>query len=290
MAVVTASLGSGHGSSCEPRVTTGTRRILARERRLDHAHRAYRIHAVRYAHRKCTTSEAFYGDHHNGPMTDGLLRVGADQRHRDRGGGPRLHRSRRHRARASVPPPHRPGLAEVGVDCRQVQHVVLSHFHYDHVGNSRAVPQRHLLHPGRGDGVLHRAERLAAAPFAAPVEVEDICALVRLNYEGSAGLRGRRARGGARRERPQGGRPHRGHADRHGGAREGARGGGVRRLALLPKLRGAHSLQHPPRSAGNVSRLRSHQRAGVKPGAGHPRPRPVRARAARKVGDGIVEL
>ena len=29
----------------------------------------YRIYAVRYAHRKCTTSEAFYGDYHKGPMT-----------------------------------------------------------------------------------------------------------------------------------------------------------------------------------------------------------------------------
>jgi len=30
---------------------------------------AYRIYAVRYAHRRCTSSEAFYGDHHAAPMT-----------------------------------------------------------------------------------------------------------------------------------------------------------------------------------------------------------------------------
>ena len=29
----------------------------------------YRIYAVRYAHRACTTSEAFYGDYHRAPMT-----------------------------------------------------------------------------------------------------------------------------------------------------------------------------------------------------------------------------
>jgi hypothetical protein len=29
----------------------------------------YRIHAVRYAHRACTTSEAFYGDYHRAPMS-----------------------------------------------------------------------------------------------------------------------------------------------------------------------------------------------------------------------------
>ena len=29
----------------------------------------YRIYAVRYAHRACKTSEAFYGDYHTGPIT-----------------------------------------------------------------------------------------------------------------------------------------------------------------------------------------------------------------------------
>src|SRR5258706_13149591 len=29
----------------------------------------YRIYAVRYAHRACNTSEAFYGDYHKAPMT-----------------------------------------------------------------------------------------------------------------------------------------------------------------------------------------------------------------------------
>lgn len=29
----------------------------------------YRIYAVRYAHRKCSSSEVFYHDHHDAPMT-----------------------------------------------------------------------------------------------------------------------------------------------------------------------------------------------------------------------------
>ena len=40
----------------------------------------YRIHAVRYAHRACTTSEAFYGDHHNGPMSMGYFVWGVTNR------------------------------------------------------------------------------------------------------------------------------------------------------------------------------------------------------------------
>jgi hypothetical protein len=32
------------------------------------AHAPYRIYAVRYAHRQCTTSECFYGDYHASPM------------------------------------------------------------------------------------------------------------------------------------------------------------------------------------------------------------------------------
>jgi hypothetical protein len=69
----------------------------------------YRIHAVRYAHRKCTTSEAFYGDHHNGPMTmdyfvwaltNGSETVVVDLGFTEPVGN---------RARAPVPPAHRPG-------------------------------------------------------------------------------------------------------------------------------------------------------------------------------------
>src|SRR4030095_2021285 len=126
-------LRSGHGSSLNP----GWQRVESSHGKGDLTMpiAPYRIHAVRYAHRKCTTSEAFYGDHHNGPMTmdyfvwaltNGNETVVVDLGFTEAVGTASGRQFLR---------PLDPGLADVGVDCRQVQHVVLSHFHYDHVGN-----------------------------------------------------------------------------------------------------------------------------------------------------------
>ena len=216
----------------------------------------YRIHAVRYAHRDCTTSEAFYGDHHNGPMamdyfvwalTNGSETVVVDLGFTEAVGTAR--------GRQFLRPIDR-GLAEVGVDCTQVQHVVLSHFHYDHVGNYALVPQRELLRPGRGDGASTPGATRRWARFARSVEVEDICALIRLNFDRRLVFvdGGGEVVPGVNVQKVGGHTA--GHADRHRRAREGPGSGGLGRLALLPELRGAHPLQHAPRPAGNVPRLR----------------------------------
>jgi len=102
----------------------------------------YRIHAVRYAHRKCTTSEAFYGDHHNGPMTMDYfvwaLTNGSETVVVDLGFTEAVGTAR---GRQFLRPIDR-GLADVGVDVKSVQHVILSHFHYDHVGNYALFPRQ----------------------------------------------------------------------------------------------------------------------------------------------------
>ncbi|HET8576110.1 MAG TPA: MBL fold metallo-hydrolase, partial [Methylomirabilota bacterium] len=94
----------------------------------------YRIYAVRYAHRKCTTSECFYGDYQAAPMTmdyfvwaltNGSHTVIVDVGFTEPVG------TRRGRQFLRAPDK---GLAEIGIDCGQVEHVVISHFHYDHVG------------------------------------------------------------------------------------------------------------------------------------------------------------
>jgi glyoxylase-like metal-dependent hydrolase (beta-lactamase superfamily II) len=101
----------------------------------------YRIYAVRYAHRQCTTSECFYGDYHASPMamdyfvwalTNGTETVVVDLGFTEAVG------TRRGRQFLRCPGK---GLAELGVDCTSVQHVILSHFHYDHVGNYALFPQ-----------------------------------------------------------------------------------------------------------------------------------------------------
>src|SRR5713226_4104162 len=91
----------------------------------------YLIYAGRYAPRKCTTSEAFYGDYHASPMTmdyfvwaltNGTHTVVVDLGFTEEVG------TRRGRQFLRCPSE---GLAMLGIDCSKVEHVILSHFHYD---------------------------------------------------------------------------------------------------------------------------------------------------------------
>ncbi len=144
---------------------------------------SYRIYAVRYAHRTCTSSEAFYGDHHASPMamdyfvwalTDGTHAVVVDLGFTEAVGS--------RRGRQFLRCPSR-GLAEIGIDCAQVEHVVLSHFHYDHVGNYALFP-RATFYVQDAEMAFYTGRHAAMPAFRHSVEVDDVCALVRLNYEG----------------------------------------------------------------------------------------------------------
>jgi len=146
------------------------------------ANAPYRIYAVRYAHRKCTTSEAFYGDHHAGPMamdyfvwalTNGGHTVVVDLGFTESVG------TRRGRQFLRCPSK---GLAEIGVDCGQVQHVILSHFHYDHVGNYALFPNA-TFYVQDSEMAFYTGRNASMPAFRHSVEVDDVCALVRLNYE-----------------------------------------------------------------------------------------------------------
>jgi len=143
----------------------------------------YRIHAVRYAHRKCTTSEAFYGDYHAQPMTmdyfvwaltNGTHTVVVDLGFTEPVG------TRRGRQFLRCPSK---GLAEIGIDCGRVEHVVLSHFHYDHVGNYALFPNA-TFYVQDAEMAFYTGRNAGLPSFRHSVEVDDVCALVRLNYEG----------------------------------------------------------------------------------------------------------
>ena len=142
----------------------------------------YRIHAVRYAHRKCTSSEAFYGDYHASPMTmdyfvwaltNGAHTVVVDLGFTEAVG------TRRGRQFLRCPSE---GLAEIGVDCGRVEHVVLSHFHYDHVGNYALFPNA-TFYVQDAEMAFYTGRHAALPSFRHSIEVDDVCALVRLNYE-----------------------------------------------------------------------------------------------------------
>jgi glyoxylase-like metal-dependent hydrolase (beta-lactamase superfamily II) len=142
----------------------------------------YRIYAVRYAHRKCISSEAFYGDYHASPMTmdyfvwaltNGTHTVVVDLGFTEAVGT--------RRGRQFLRSPSK-GLAEIGVDCDQVEHVILSHFHYDHVGNYALFP-RARFYVQDTEMAFYTGRNAALPAFRHSIEIDDICALVRLNYE-----------------------------------------------------------------------------------------------------------
>ena len=142
----------------------------------------YRIHAVRYAHRACTSSEAFYGDYHASPMTmdyfvwaltNGMHTVVVDLGFTEAVG------TRRGRQFLRCPSK---GLAEIGIECARVEHVVLSHFHYDHVGNYALFPNA-TFYVQDAEMAFYTGRHAALPSFRHSIEVDDVCALVRLNYE-----------------------------------------------------------------------------------------------------------
>ncbi len=142
----------------------------------------YRIYAVRYAHRHCTSSEAFYGDYHAAPMTmdyfvwaltNGTHTLIVDLGFTEAVG------TRRGRQFLRCPSK---GLAAIGIDCRQVEHVILSHFHYDHVGNYALFPQA-TFYLQDAEMAFYTGRHAAMPAFRHSIEVDDVCALVRLNYE-----------------------------------------------------------------------------------------------------------
>ncbi len=149
---------------------------------------AYEVFALRYARRDAKRAEHFIGgDPHDAPMPMdyfvwlikgegraiavdcGFTAAVAAKRGRD---------YLRNPAEA---------LSLLGVEAGAVQDLVLTHLHYDHVGNLDRFPaaQFHLqepdLHFAVGRHMRHRH-------FSSAFEVEDIVALIRLNYAGRVRL------------------------------------------------------------------------------------------------------
>jgi glyoxylase-like metal-dependent hydrolase (beta-lactamase superfamily II) len=96
----------------------------------------FEVYAVRYAHREARRDEHFYGhDPHEGPMPmDYFVWAAASSDHTvvvDTGFSAEVaaRRGREHLRRPAE------GLEALGIDCARVPLVVLTHLHYDHIGN-----------------------------------------------------------------------------------------------------------------------------------------------------------
>ncbi|HEX3761369.1 MAG TPA: N-acyl homoserine lactonase family protein [Kofleriaceae bacterium] len=142
-----------------------------------------RVYAIRYAQRSTTSSQVFYRDHHDTPMTmDYFVWAITSGSHTvvvDLGFSAA---AAARRGRQLLRAPDR-GLHELGIDCAKVEHVILTHLHYDHLGNHALFP-RATFHVQDAEMAFYTGRNASLPSFRSAVEVDDICALVRLNYEG----------------------------------------------------------------------------------------------------------
>lgn len=144
----------------------------------------YEVFALRYAHRAASRSDHFIGgDPHDGPMPmDYFLWVIRGEGRVvvvDCGFNAEV-AAKRGRTLCQTPAE---ALALLEIDPDVVPDLVLTHLHYDHVGNLDLFPaarfhlQEQELHFAVGRHMKH-------AFLRAPFEVDDVVELVRLNYAG----------------------------------------------------------------------------------------------------------
>src|SRR6201991_256862 len=142
----------------------------------------YELFAIRYAMREARRADHFIGgDPHDGPMAMDYFVWVAKGLERsfviDCGF---TEETAKKRKRTFLRDPI-DALKLVGVDAATVDDVILTHLHYDHVGNFHRFPkaQFHLQEPelAYATGRYMRYPRLSHS-----FEVEDVCGIVRLNY------------------------------------------------------------------------------------------------------------
>lgn len=147
----------------------------------------FEVYAVRYATREARSGEHFHGhtsgrDPHDAPMPmDYFVWAAVSDEHTvvvDTGFTAEV-AARRGRKHLRCPTE---GLREISVDSTRVPYVILTHLHYDHVGNLEKFPaatfvvqdEEMAFWTGRYAGREH---------FRDTVEIEDVVYLVRENFE-----------------------------------------------------------------------------------------------------------
>lgn len=144
----------------------------------------YELYAIRYATRAARRSEHFIGgDPHDGPMAmDYFVWVavcGGRTVLIDTGFGAEV-AARRGRTLLHDPVD---ALRLIGIDAATVNDVVITHLHYDHAGNLGRFPQARFhvqeleMHHVAGRQMKHRY-------IAQAYEVEDVVAMIRMNFAG----------------------------------------------------------------------------------------------------------
>jgi glyoxylase-like metal-dependent hydrolase (beta-lactamase superfamily II) len=144
----------------------------------------YEVYAIKYAHHARRASENFIGgDPHDGPMPLDyfvwLIRGGGHEVVVDTGFSSAMARKR---GRDHIRCPTE-GLRTLGCDASTVKDVVITHLHYDHVGNFDLFPNA-TLHLQDLEMNYATGRHMAHEPFRGAYEVEDVVGMVRRVYAG----------------------------------------------------------------------------------------------------------
>jgi glyoxylase-like metal-dependent hydrolase (beta-lactamase superfamily II) len=143
----------------------------------------YEVYAIKYAHHARRSSENFIGgDPHDGPMPLDyfvwLIRGGGREIVVDTGFSAAM-AAKRGRDHIRCPTQ---GLKLLGTEARAVKEVVITHLHYDHVGNFDLFPAA-ALHLQDREMRYATGRYMAHACFRGAYEVEDVVGMVRRVYE-----------------------------------------------------------------------------------------------------------
>ena len=145
----------------------------------------FKVYAIRYAHLGGrNASEMFIrGDVHDGPMAlDYFIWAAVGPAHTyviDTGFN---HVVAKRRGRTLLRTPSE-GLALIGVNAENVQDVILTHLHYDHVGNFSMFPNARL-HVQDKEVQYATGRHMREQPFQAAYELDDVVGLVKEVYKG----------------------------------------------------------------------------------------------------------
>jgi len=147
----------------------------------------YELYAIKYGQRDGRKPEFFQGgDPHDAPMAlDYFVWAAVSPEHPERTvvidlGFTAATGTRRGRVVRRTPAE---GLALLGIDAATVQHVIITHCHFDHVGNIAEFPQATFVI--QDEEMAFWTGRYAGKPlFRQIVEPEDVVALVRHNFDG----------------------------------------------------------------------------------------------------------
>ena len=144
----------------------------------------FQVYAIKYATREARSGEHFYGgDPHDAPMPMDYYVWAVVSPERtivvDAGFTAEV-AARRGRKHLRCPTE---GLEALGIDCARVPYVILSHLHYDHVGNLDKFPEATFV-VQEAEMAFWTGRYAGKEHFRTIVEAYDVVYLVRENFEG----------------------------------------------------------------------------------------------------------